>query len=65
MFISTIWGRTADPYDILVKSTPMQDFEEEDWMIWKNMGAYTSALATTFNGFIPASVYPFIRKSSL
>lgn len=34
-----------------------------DWLIWKDMGAYSIALATTFNGFPIPIVIPIIRKS--
>jgi len=34
-----------------------------DWLIWRNMGAYTLALSNTFNGFPIPVVRPFIRKS--
>lgn len=34
-----------------------------DWLIWKDMGAYSIAVATTFNGFPIPIVIPIIRKS--
>jgi len=65
MHSSRIWGRTLDPFDVIVKNEILQDLKVGDWLIWKNMGAYSRALATNFNGFIPAVVRPFIRKSAL
>ncbi|KAF7993921.1 hypothetical protein HCN44_011190 [Aphidius gifuensis] len=64
-FPSVIWGRTCDSSDIVIKNELMQDFKIDDWMVWRNMGAYTTATATIFNGFTPAAVQPFIRKTAL
>jgi len=34
-----------------------------DWLIWKDMGAYTIVLAFAFNGYPIPIVIPIIRKS--
>ncbi|KAF7993922.1 hypothetical protein HCN44_011191 [Aphidius gifuensis] len=64
-FPSVIWGRTCDSCDVVIKNELMQDFNIDDWMIWRNMGAYTISNATVFNGYTLAGVKPFIRKGSL
>ncbi|XP_012230173.1 ornithine decarboxylase 1-like isoform X2 [Linepithema humile] len=62
-FPSSLWGPTADSFDLIVKNTLLPELYIGDWLIWKNMGAYTLALSNTFNGFPIPVVKPFIRKS--
>lgn len=58
-----MWGQTADNLDCILKSVPLPEFEIGDWLIWKDMGAYTLSLASSSHGFNLASVRPVIRKS--
>ena len=49
-----IWGRTCDDKDEIVSLRqdcylPMLDVG--DWLYFDNMGAYTNAIGTEFNGF--------------
>ncbi|XP_039305691.1 ornithine decarboxylase 2 [Solenopsis invicta] len=64
-FLSSIWGPTADSYDLIVKDAMLPEFYIGDWLIWTNMGAYSIAIACPFNGFPIPVVIPFIRKSQL
>lgn len=62
-FFSSVWGPTADSYDLIVKDVMLPELNIGDWLVWKDMGAYSIALASTFNGFpIPVTI-PIIRKS--
>lgn len=63
MLPSTIWGPTADSHDLIVKNILLPELYIGDWLVWKNMGAYTLSLANKFNGFPIPHVIPFIRKS--
>ncbi|XP_047370309.1 ornithine decarboxylase 1-like isoform X2 [Vespa velutina] len=60
---SILWGPTCDSYDCIVKDTLLPEFQIGDWLVWSDMGAYTTSLACKFNGFMPPIVHPFIRKS--
>ncbi|XP_018351515.1 PREDICTED: ornithine decarboxylase 1-like isoform X1 [Trachymyrmex septentrionalis] len=62
-FLSNIWGPTADSYDLILKDVLLPEFHIGDWLVWKNMGAYTLTLSNTFNGFPIPTVRPFIRES--
>ncbi|XP_025986938.1 ornithine decarboxylase 2-like isoform X2 [Solenopsis invicta] len=62
-FLSNVWGPTADPHDLIVKNVSLPELYIGDWLVWKNMGAYTLVLSNTFNGFPIPAVRPFIRKS--
>jgi ornithine decarboxylase len=47
----TIFGSTCDGGDIIGKEVLLpEETQEGDWIVWKNMGAYTSAACTRFNG---------------
>nr|XP_012230174.1 PREDICTED: ornithine decarboxylase 2-like isoform X1 [Linepithema humile] len=62
-YLSSLWGPTADSYDLIVKDVMLPELEIGSWLIWKDMGAYSIALATTFNGFPVPHVIPIIRQS--
>lgn len=47
---STIFGPTCDSMDMIIKDHPMRDLHVGEWLIFSNMGAYTTAAGTTFNG---------------
>jgi len=49
-FTSSIWGPTCDGLDCIQQSIQMPKLNIGDWMIWKNMGAYTISAAVQFNG---------------
>lgn len=48
---STIWGPTCDSMDQVAKDVQLPELEVGEWMVFHEMGAYTIAAATTFNGF--------------
>lgn len=56
---SSIWGPTCDSMDCLTKKMMLPSMEIGDWMTFPNMGAYTMAAASTFNGF-PKSLIAYI-----
>ncbi|XP_029174023.1 ornithine decarboxylase-like isoform X2 [Nylanderia fulva] len=62
-FLSSIWGPTADSYDLIVKEVMLPELHIGDWLAWKDMGAYSIAMSFTFNGFPIPIVIPIIRKS--
>lgn len=49
-YTSSIWGPTCDGLDCIQTSIELPKFEIGEWMIWKNMGAYTISAAVQFNG---------------
>lgn len=51
MIPSTVFGPTCDSLDMIVKDYPMPLIEVGDWLYFPNMGAYTTAAMTRFNGF--------------
>ncbi|XP_050450760.1 ornithine decarboxylase 2-like [Cataglyphis hispanica] len=62
-FLSNLWGPTADSHDLIFKNVLLPELYIGDWLVWREMGAYTLALSNTFNGFPIPDVKPFIRKT--
>ena len=51
MVPKTIFGSTCDGGDVIYKEYYLpDDTQEGDWIVWENMGAYTLAATTNFNG---------------
>jgi ornithine decarboxylase len=52
-----IFGPTCDGFDVVMKEHAMPELQEGDWLLWRDMGAYTSAAGSKFNGFSQAKVW--------
>jgi ornithine decarboxylase len=52
--ISTLAGPTCDSFDIIARSEELPELEIDDIVYVENIGAYSVASATYFNGFPPA-----------
>jgi len=50
-FRCTIFGPTCDSMDCIAKDVLMPELEVGEWLYFENMGAYTVAAASPFNGF--------------
>uniref|UniRef100_A0A8C6GNY5 Ornithine decarboxylase n=1 Tax=Mus spicilegus TaxID=10103 RepID=A0A8C6GNY5_MUSSI len=56
-YSSSIWGPTCDGLDLIVEHCNLPEMHVGDWMLFENMGAYTVAAASTFNGFQRPNFY--------
>jgi len=54
--ISAVFGQTCDGLDTISRAENLPDLEIGDLVYSENIGAYSSASATWFNGFPPAKV---------
>ena len=45
-----MWGPTCDGLDCVLPSVLLPDLSPGDWLYFHNMGAYTLAAGSTFNG---------------
>ena len=54
--ISTLAGPTCDSLDIIARGEDLPELEIGDIVYVNNVGAYSSASATTFNGIAPAKI---------
>lgn len=50
-FKTTLFGPTCDSIDCIAKDIEFEELEVGDWLYFKNMGAYTVAAGSGFNGF--------------
>eukprot|EP00158_Paraphelidium_tribonemae_P008617 Partr_v1_DN28630_c0_g1_i2_m50063 putative ornithine decarboxylase len=52
----TVWGPTCDSMDCITKTGSLPVLDVGDWIYFDNVGAYTMAAASTFNGFPKSAV---------
>lgn len=50
---ASIWGPTCDGIDCISTKSWLPEMNIGQWLIFEDMGAYTCAAASTFNGFSP------------
>lgn len=55
-FLSTVWGCTCNSMDKIIADTLIPEMEIGDWILFHNMGAYTTNVSTSFNGFTNLNV---------
>lgn len=67
----TLYGPTCDPVDVMPGAWQLPEgIQEGDWIEIGQIGAYSSALTTTFNGFttenfVEVDEYPFWHQASV
>ncbi|GAU47075.1 hypothetical protein TSUD_192010 [Trifolium subterraneum] len=61
---STVFGPTCDSTDTILKEYPLPELEMNDWLVFSNMGAYTTACSTNFNGFSSSAKNIYVSYSS-
>jgi len=54
--VSAVFGQTCDGLDVISQAELLPELEIEDLVYSENIGAYSNASATWFNGFPPAKV---------
>jgi ornithine decarboxylase len=55
---ASIWGPTCDGLDCVMPDTKLPDLEVGQWLYFPDMGAYTSAAGSNFNGMaLPSKLY--------
>jgi len=62
LFPSSIWGPTCDSMDCISKTAYLPKVEVGEWLYFRNMGAYTGAAASTFNGFKKPQKYYVVNQ---
>ena len=53
---STVFGPTCDGMDVVLRDIYLPELDYGDWLVFNNMGAYTTAAGTSFNGFATTQV---------
>ncbi|KAK3537743.1 hypothetical protein QTP70_017867 [Hemibagrus guttatus] len=64
MYPCSIWGPTCDGLDRIVELCALPDRQVGDWLLFENMGAYTVAASSTFNGFQKPDIYYVMSRSA-
>jgi ornithine decarboxylase len=54
--VCAVFGQTCDGLDTITQSDPLPDLQLDDLVFSADIGAYSNASATWFNGFAPAKV---------
>jgi diaminopimelate decarboxylase len=57
LFASTVFGPTCDSIDVVARSVLLPKMKIGDWLYFNNMGAYTMAASSSFNGFVPSEIF--------
>ncbi|XP_028430900.1 ornithine decarboxylase 1-like, partial [Perca flavescens] len=61
---SVIWGPTCDSFDKVLDNYWIPELRVGDWLLLDNMGAYSVSLASDFNGFERAHIYPVVTAET-
>ncbi|KAJ8387933.1 hypothetical protein AAFF_G00148670 [Aldrovandia affinis] len=64
LFPCSIWGPTCDGLDRIVEQCILPDLQLGDWLLFDNMGAYTVAASSTFNGFQKPDIHYVISRGA-
>jgi ornithine decarboxylase len=59
--ISSVFGPTCDALDVISQAEELPDLKIGDLVFSENIGAYSHASSTWFNGFPPAKVFHYRR----
>jgi len=65
LFSSSIWGPTCDSMDCISKNALLPELNVGDWLLFENMGAYTVAAASNFNGFMKSPIHYINTESDV
>lgn len=57
LYDCSIWGPTCDSMDCITRSMLLPELNIGDWLCFDNMGAYTMAASSTFNGFPKGEIF--------
>ena len=62
VFTSSIWGPTCDGIDCVKEECELPELDSGDWLIFRDMGAYTMCAASTFNGMPKPRCYHVMHE---
>lgn len=64
MYPCSIWGPTCDGLDRIAEVCTLPDMQVGEWLLFENMGAYTVAASSTFNGFQKPDIYYTMSRTA-
>jgi len=63
--LTTIWGPTCDSMDCIKRDVIMPEMHIGEWVIFREMGAYTIAAGSNFNGFVLPTLQYYVPSYTL
>jgi ornithine decarboxylase len=63
-FASTVFGPTCDSLDTVVTGYQLPEMSVGEWLLFHDMGAYTTGSGSNFNGFYTSDIKTFLAYSS-
>jgi len=63
-YTSTVFGPTCDSLDTVVTGYQLPEMSVGDWLVFDNMGAYTTGAGSNFNGFATSDIKIYVAYSS-
>ncbi|BAT77647.1 hypothetical protein LR48_Vigan09g035600 [Vigna angularis] len=63
-YSSTVFGPTCDSLDTVLTDYKLPELQVNDWLVFPNMGAYTTSSSTNFNGFSSSVKSTFLAYSN-
>jgi len=57
LYSSTVWGPVANAEDKILDDVLLPELFDGDWITFKDMGAYSTAICTSFNGMPKPKFY--------
>ncbi|KAJ6736455.1 ORNITHINE DECARBOXYLASE-LIKE [Salix viminalis] len=64
-YSSTVFGPTCDALDTVLTGHQLPELQVNDWLVFPNMGAYTAAAGSRFNGFNTAAILTHLASSNM
>ncbi|KAF6153347.1 hypothetical protein GIB67_003537 [Kingdonia uniflora] len=61
---STVFGPTCDAIDTVFLEYQLPELKRDDWLVFPNMGAYTAAAGSNFNGFKTSEIVTYLAYST-
>ena len=61
-YVTKIYGPTCDTLDCIVPEDNLPELDVGDWLVWVDMGAYTNASRSDFNGITRPMSYYYISN---
>jgi ornithine decarboxylase len=60
-----VFGPTLDSFDVVVKGYHLPELRIGDWLVFRDVGAYTTVLSCDFNGFSTSDMKTYLAFSSV
>jgi len=63
--MTTLWGPTCDSMDCIKRDVHLPEMHIGEWIMFREMGAYTIAAGSTFNGFKLPSLQYYVPSHTM